>query len=356
MDTTFLLIFAVVVSCFFLSYIWYALLNKNPAFADEQKFYNNPVVPFITTSTIGFVVLYWFLPPQYDQLFDISLINIGLIFGGSLLTFLGFCRSQIMGIILLTVSALILTIFLPQGFLLFNGALPLILDRLLTLAIFCSFVFCYQYLNGLDGLLPTQTSFPLIGAIILSFIGALPILFGGMSGILLGVTLSFAIYNWYPSQLRLNTAGCQALAFFITGFYLLCAQEGCATPILIFSISYIIDTGLALVKKLSLKDQYQNIQANTITYQTNISGLEPGLICENIAKLNCILLIFGSFQAYSPNNYSLLVLGSVLSLWFLHHLLNWQTPEQSFSEINKEVFNDLKNNLNSIKRPTDKDE
>ena len=356
MDTTFLLIFAVVLSCFFLSYIWYAILNKTPAFADEQKFYNNPIVPFLITSIIGFVVLYWFLPPQYDQLFDISLINIGLIFGGSLLTFLGFYRSQIMGIILLTVSALILTIFLPQGFLLFNGALPLILDRLLTLAIFCSFVFCYQYLNGLDGLLPTQTSFPLIGAIILSFIGALPILFGGMSGILLGVTLSFAIYNWYPSQLRLNTAGCQALAFFIAGFYLLCVQEGCATPILIFSLSYILDICIALIKKLSLKDQYQNIQANTLTYQTNVSGLEPSLICENIAKLNCILLIFGCFQAYAPNNYSLPILGTVLSLWFLHHLLNWQTPEQSFSEINKEVFNDLTSNLNSIKRPKNKDE
>lgn len=356
MSTTVLLIFAVILSCFFLSYTWYALLNKGTSPDSAQKFYNNPVIPFLVTSLIGFVVLYWFLPPQYDQLYDISLINIGLIFGGSLLTFLGFCRSKIIGTALFVLSALVLTIFLPQGFLLFNGTLPLIFDRILTFAIFCGFVFCYQYLNGLDGLLATQASFPLIGAIILSFIGALPVLFGGMGGILLAATMSFAIYNWYPSQLSFNNAGCQSFAFVMTGFYLLCAQEGCATPILIFSLYYVIDISLALIKKLSLKDKYQNIQANTITYQTNVSGLEPGLICENIAKLNCILLIFGCFQAYSPNNYSLLVLGLILSVWFLHHLLHWQTPEQSFSEINKEVFSDLKNNLNRIKKPTDNDE
>ena len=355
MNTTFMLIFTVIFSSFFLSYVWYAIINRQTSPNNTHKIRTNAFLPYLVIATAGFTILHFFLPPQYDQIFDMSLSNIGLIFGGSLLIYLGYSHSQKLGLSFLIFSALLGTLLLPSDLMMFDGLFPLILDRILTFAIWCGFAFCYQYLNGLDGLLATQTAFPLIGIIILSFIGALPVLIGGMSGILLSGTLSFAIYNWYPSQLRLSNTDSQALGFMISSFYIICAEEGCATPILIFSLYYILDISLALFKKLLLKAQYQDIQQNTIACQTNISGLSPSLICENISKLNGLLLIFGCFQAYAPNNYSLLTLGAVLSLWFLHHLLNWQTPKQSLSEINKEVISDIKKNLQSIKSPENKD-
>ena len=67
-----------------------------------------------------------------------------------------------------------------------------------------------------------------------------------------------------------------------------------------------------------------------------------------------MLLIFGCFQVYAPNKFSLIIFGTILSLWFLQHLLNWQTPTQSFSEINKEVFKDIKKNVKQLRKKTQK--
>lgn len=356
MNTAFILTCAVIIICFFMSYIWYAIINKTSSPDEPIRITKNTFIPYISTAAIGTAVIYIFLPLQYDQIYDITPLNISLIFCGSLLTYLGFHHSKLAGRGFLIIATLIGTLLLPQNFMLFNGLFPLVLDRILIFMLWYTFAFCYQYLNGLDGLVATQTAFPLIGTIILSFIGAIPFLLGGIGGILLSCTISFAIYNWYPSQLKLHNNDCHALGFLLAGFYMLCTQEGSATPILIFSTYYVLDIGLALIKKLSLRPQYQNIQANTTTYQTNISGLAPSLICENISKLNGILLIFGCFQAYSPNNYSLFAFGVVLSLWFLHHLQNWQTPEQSFSEINKEILSDIKSNMKKIKKASNKDE
>lgn len=356
MNTAFILTCAIILTCFFMSYTWFAIINKALSSDKPTKINSNAFIPYFSIAAIGSIILYIFLPLQYDQIYDITLLNISLIFGGSLLTYLGFQHSNSLGIGFLIITTIIGTLLLPQDFMLFNGFFPLIIDRLLTFILWSGFAFCYQYLNGLEGLVATQTAFPLIGTIILSFIGALPFLLGGMGGILLSCTISFAIYNWYPSRLKLSNKDCQALGLLLSGYYILCLQEGCATPILIFSTYYVLDVGLSLIKRLSQKPRYQNIQANTITYQTNISGLAPSLLCENISRLNGLLLIFGCFQAYSPNNYSLFAFGVVLSLWFLHHLQNWQTPEHSFSEINKEILSDIKSNVKKIKNDTNKDE
>ena len=124
---------------------------------------------------------------------------------------------------------------------------------------------------------------------------------------------------------------------------------------LIFSLYYIVEVIWAGLKKLSRKPQYQEIVPNTFYYQTNLSGLSPDIISENIFKLDALLVIFGCFQIYAPNSYSLAILGVILTFWFLNHLRNWQVAERSLGEINREVVKDLKENVEDIKKNLDKD-
>lgn len=233
---------------------------------------------------------------------------------------------------------------------LFEGTLPFWLDRLTIALIWSLFAWAYKYLDGLEGIVAVQTVTPLCGMVILAFLGAIPILTGCFSAVFALIITAYAVYNWYPAQLRLTTSGCQALGFLTAWLFMLAAREGSASCALIFSLYYIVEVIWAGLKKLSRKPQYQEIVPNTFYYQTNLSGLSPDIISENIFKLDALLVIFGCFQIYAPNSYSLAILGVILTFWFLNHLRNWQVAERSLGEINREVVKDLKENVEDIKK------
>lgn len=354
MDNSLFIIAITVISCFFLAYTWFAVLNN---LSSEHSLLTNMFLPIITVSFLGSSCLYFLLPDTYDQIFKLSYLNIIIAYAGSLLIYLGISwpRTQRINYLFVLGAALLGSLFIPSDFLLFEGYLPFWADRILLLLIWATFSWCYKHLNGIDGIIAVQTITPLTGLIILSFIEALPLLLGANAAVFLSIIGALSIYIWYPAERRLTDAGCQALGFLMGGLLIQAAQEGCASCVLIFSLYYITETAWAFFAKLSRKTQYQNITGNTFYYQTNISGLSPALICGNIFKLNTLLVIFGSFQAYAPNNYSVLILAVLLTLWYLNRLINWQTPVQSFSELNKETLNDLKENIDDFKKSMNKD-
>lgn len=63
-----------------------------------------------------------------------------------------------------------------------------------------------------------------------------------------------------------------------------------------------------------------------------------------------VLLVLGSFQVYAPNNYSLPLAAALVALWFMSKLNNWQEPQQSLKDINREVIRDIKDNVEDIKK------
>ena len=195
MDKTLLITFGIIFCCFFISYIWYSALDTQFSQSEEtHPLRHNTILPILIPATLGILALYLFLPPQYDQIYDITSLQISIIIAGSFVTFLGFSHSQKYGLLCLTLSGIVNIVVLPENFMFFSGYFPFWIDRLLLLPLWIGFSYGYKYTNGLDGLFPTQASFPLIGIIILSFIGALPYFVGSMSGIILaGITALIGI-------------------------------------------------------------------------------------------------------------------------------------------------------------------
>lgn len=354
MDNSFLIITITALSCFFLAYAWFGAINK---LSPEHPLLKNMFLPIITTSFLGCSCLYFLLPDAYDQIFKLSYLNIATAHAGSLLICWGISwpRTKHVNYLFILGATVLGSLFVPSDFLLFDGSLPFWADRIALLAVWTAFSWCYKYLNGIDGIISVQSITPLIGLIILSFIEALPLLLGANVIVLLSIIGALTIYIWYPAELRLSDASCQALGFLIGWLFIQAAQEGCASCILIFSLYYIEETVWAFFSKLSRKTRYQNITGNTFYYQTNLSGLSPALICGNIFKLNTLLVIFGSFQAYAPNNYSILILAALLTFWYLNRLIDWQTPIKSLADLNREAFNDFKENINDFKKNINKD-
>lgn len=358
MNTSYLIITLTFLSCFFVAYLWFAAISRNlSTFSFSSRLMKDVFTPIWTTSLLGVTALYFLLPNHYDQIFKISYLNITGIYLAAALIYLGFSykKTARFSYLYLLAGTLLGTALLPSSFLMFEGLLPFWLDRLAIIFLWTAFAWCYKYLNGIDAIIGIQTITPLFGMTILAFIGAIPVLTGSFCAVMIAVMTAFLIYNWYPAQLLLTSAGCQALGFLSAWFFISGAQEGAGSCILIFNLYYIIEILWALLKKLSRKSRYQNVTGNTFYYQTNVSGLSPAIIAENIFKLEALLIIFGGFQVYAPNNYSLAIISVILVLWFLNHLRNWQHPERSLSEINREVIKELKENVDDFKKNIDKD-
>lgn len=358
MNISYLIVAVAFLSCFFVAYSWFAAINRNlSTFSFSSPLMKDVFSPILVTGFLGMTALHFLLPTYHDQLFEIPYLNIIAIYLITAAAYYAGLQTQAarFSFLILISAAIVGAVMLPFSFLLFDGALPFWLDRTTVVLIWAAFAWCYKYLNGIDAIAGIQTIVPLSGMIILAFIGAIPFLTGSYCAILIAVTIAFLAYNWYPAKLVLTSAGCQALGFLVFWYFMLGAQEGAASCLLIFNIYFLVEITWAFIKKLSGKPRCQDITANTFYYQTNVSGLSPAIVAENIFKLTALLLIFGCFQAYAPNNYSLAILSVILVIWFLNHLRSWQIPERSFSEINKEVVNDIKSNVEDFKKNIDKD-
>lgn len=353
MEIEFIITIAAFCASFVVSFIGLKAVSMDlTSFVPDYNYRKDTFLPVYATSFVAFLVLFALNKITYDFIFSISWLEIISVFAiaiGIYVTSL-FKKTNRFTILALSLGVILCSLLLPHEFLLFQGSLPLWGDRALVILIWIAFSWCYQYLNGIDGLVSMQSLFIAVGIFILSLLGAVPNLVGNFSAVLIGAIGSLLIFNWYPAKLLLKTGACIAIGFLLGWMLLLCSQEGSSGSGLIFSMFLIVEVLFAIVKKFSLNPQYANIVANTTYYQTNISGLSPEAVCQNISKILTILLIFGCFQIYSPNNYSLPLASFVLTIWFLSRLKNWQEPNKTLKEINTDVINDLKENVEDIKK------
>lgn len=307
-------------------------------------------LPFLSVTILAFILFFAFGNNPQDQIFELSLTE----FSVALLAFIGLYISTFskhanrISLPLVAVFSILCTLLLPQDFALFQGHLPLWADRLCTIILWVGFSWCFRYLNGIDGMTATQASSLGIGLFIISVLGGLPILYGNFAISILGASLALLVYNWYPAKLMLKDGSCITLGFMFGWLIILSAREGMGGCALIFITYYILEMLWAIGNKL-VNDKGDFV-SNTLYYQTNVSGLSPAITCQSVAKLLAVLIVLGCFQVYAPNNYSLPLASAFITLWFMNKLHNWQDQPQSLKEINQEVIQDIKDNVDNIKK------
>lgn len=351
MEITFFISFMAFLVCFLatlvsLRQIW--IYNEKQPLTSSWK--QNIFLPVLSITSLVFVAFFIFGNNPQDQIFRLGWAE----FSATLISFIIisvfflFKEPNRVAFFLLTFLVIFCTLLLPSDFTLFQNNLPFWIDRFCIVILWLTFAWFFQYLNGIDGMAPLQASGITFGLIIVFILGGLPTLYGNFSASFLGTLTAILIYNWYPAKLMLKDGACISLGFLLGWMLLLTAQEGMGGSALIFITYYALELLWALGNKL-VSDKGDFI-ANTLYYQTNISGLSPAITCQSISKLLTILLVLGSFQVYAPNNYSLPIVSAFITLWFMNKLHNWQNQPQSLKEINQEVIQNIKNNVDNIKK------
>ena len=247
------------------------------------------------------------------------------------------------------------SLFLPAGIFFFSPELPFWADRGLLILSWSLFAFCFQYLRVIDGIFGLQGLTSAIGITLLSFIGAAPVLLGYMGMSLFAVFCAWQPFNAFPAKLHMPRAGSISLGFLLAWLIVKSSAEGAAPCNLCFNMFYFYQIVFGLLKMFSLNRRNRSLAHNTDYYRVFVSGLSQQNICRAVGKMMILLLIFGCFAAYSPKFYALPALSLLTCFWFANRLQNWRENIPTFAEINQDMVNTIKNNVNDIKNGLNRD-
>ena len=156
--------------------------------------------------------------------------------------------------VVLRLAAHILAVLLGLAFLdgpVFQGLLPLWLDRTLAALLWVWFVNLYNFMDGIDGITGLETVALGLGIALAAWrAGATG---DGAATVALcaaAAALGFLRWNWHPAQIFLGDVGSVPLGYLLGWLLLLLAGKGLWAPALILPLYYLADATLTLAFRI----------------------------------------------------------------------------------------------------------
>ena len=139
---------------------------------------------------------------------------------------------------------------LPGDGLVFQGALPAVVDHALAAAAWLWFVNLFNFMDGIDGLSGAEGAGLGLGAFLLALLGAVPAGLGPLGLVLAGVSLGFLLWNWNPARIFLGDVGSVPLGYLAGWLMLALAAAGAWQAALLLPAYYVADATVTLAVRL----------------------------------------------------------------------------------------------------------
>lgn len=256
-------------------------------------------------------------------------------------------------LIFFSLASLVLICFNIETILFSN--LPLWSNQLIVAFLWSIVATGLRVLNGEPTLVVSEILCSGLGIFILSLIGAVPFALGLTNACLFAVSLAFLLYNWYPPALSLKDSEVDLLGFLIGGQLAWCVAEGSAAPAVILIMLFICELLFALAQKLTFLPAFADIKQDTAYAKAVSSGLSQATVASHFLRINLLLVLFGCFQVYAPNQISIPLVCAAITAWQLYRLIHWSTLTSGIRETNQAVAAELKKNFAEIKKHLNKD-
>ncbi|HEV2162005.1 MAG TPA: glycosyltransferase family 4 protein [Stellaceae bacterium] len=145
------------------------------------------------------------------------------------------------------VAALIALAFFPHNALIFQGLLPLPVDRAAAALLWVWFINLYNFMDGIDGITGVETVCVGAGIAAVSLVGGGSLVAAPLAGV--AVALGFLRFNWQPASVFLGDAGSVPLGYVMGWLLLVLARGGHWAPALILPLYYLADATVTLVRR-----------------------------------------------------------------------------------------------------------
>ncbi len=233
--------------------------------------------------------------------------------------------------------------------------LPLWANQIIVAFLWSIIAVGLRVLNGKPVLVVSEVLGTGFGIFILSLIGAAPFALGLSNACLFAASLAFLFYNWEPPALSLKDSEADLLGFIIGGQIAWCVAEGAGAPAVIFIMLFICELLFALAQKLTFLPAFADIKQNTAYAKSISSGLSQPTVASHFLRINLLLVLFGCFQVYAPNQISIPLVCAAVTAWQMYRLIHWSTLTSGIRETNQAVAAELKKNFAEIKKHLNKD-
>ena len=205
---------------------------------------------------------------------------------------------------IISAATLLYWFLLPHS--LFHDKLPLSMDYTLSVIALVGFLNIYNFLDGIDGITSAESIHISITLLLLSFLRGDIIIFSEVialiSLIILGVSIGFIRYNWYPAKIFLGDVGSITLGL-LTGLSLTLVAASSKTLFVsacITALYYIADGGLTILIRLVNREKIWLPHLRHFFQQAIKKGMSHQEVTTKIILCNACLMFLAITALYYP--------------------------------------------------------
>ena len=138
-----------------------------------------------------------------------------------------------------------------QGYI-FQGFLPIWLDRAIAFFALLWFTHLYNFMDGIDGLTAMQSIFlgAAIAFILMLTQPMIDTIWPAYGMIIAGASAAFLVWNWYPARIFIGDVGAVPLGLLLGWYLLFLACQGQIWPACMLPLYYCFDATITLVRRL----------------------------------------------------------------------------------------------------------
>ncbi len=189
---------------------------------------------------------------------------------------------------------------LPEGGLVFQGALPLVLDRLVAIVALAWFMNLYNFMDGIDGIAGVETVTIAAGYLAVTTAAGTPSPFEGLALAIAGATLGFLVWNWAPARIFLGDVGSVPLGFLTGALMLDLAIRTSLAAALILPLYFAADATLTLLARLARGEKPWEPHRDH-AYQRAARGLAShAAVTTRVLIVNSLLVIVAVLALSAP--------------------------------------------------------
>jgi UDP-N-acetylmuramyl pentapeptide phosphotransferase/UDP-N-acetylglucosamine-1-phosphate transferase len=213
-------------------------------------------------------------------------------------------------------------ISLPINQYIFQGFLPLWLDRVVAGFAWLWFINLTNFMDGIDGISGAQTAHTGIGFIIIAALSSAMLESDYIiAATLAGAALGFLMWNWHPAKLFMGDVGSIPIGFLLGYLMMSLAEHGYLGIALALPLYYVADASITLIRRILEKKKFWEAHREHYYQQAALSAGSPIPPVKAIITANIGLLLI-SITALKLTVWALLFAPLLVAglLWYLKRL------------------------------------
>jgi UDP-N-acetylmuramyl pentapeptide phosphotransferase/UDP-N-acetylglucosamine-1-phosphate transferase len=212
------------------------------------------------------------------------------------------------------VVAVALLAFQDAG-LVFQGLLPLSLDRLAAAFVWLWFINLFNFMDGIDGITGVETVSLGVGLAMVAWLAGFAVSQVALPALLAAAALGFLAWNWAPAKIFLGDVGSIPLGFVLGWLLLITAAQGQWLAAAILPLTYLADATITLVRRLTRGDTIWRAHREHFYQRAVAAGKTHAAVAAQV--LVCNLALIGLAVAATLGFSLPAFLGAVVAVAFL---------------------------------------